>query len=125
MAEVSGSNNILTQVASGNMDGSQFCFANFTGADVWLTATSGSNALGVLQNKPRNNEHAAIVTHGNTKIRMANSIGAGSRLMSGNSGFAVIATSGQYVCGTALTGATSGGIGEMFFNGYDADVTLA
>ena len=108
---------VTSRVASGNLDGSQFCFVRQLGnADVISVADSGSYVLGVLQNKPQNNDHAAVVFLGSTKIKLANSLGAGIPIMSAVSGFAVRASSGQVVLGYLMTGATSGAYGELNMN---------
>lgn len=106
-----------TKVASGNLDGSQYTFVRQLGnTDVLTIATTGSAALGVLLNKPQNNEHASVAFLGSVKIRLANSLGAGIPIMSGNSGWAVLAGSGQVVLGYLVTGATSGAVGELNLN---------
>lgn len=125
MAEVRGGFFKASYVASGNLDaggvsGLHYRFVNFSGNDVYYPATSGSVVLGVVQNKPRDNEHASLVTLGHTKIILANSLGGGIPIMTGNSGFAVEAQSGQYVAGYLVTGATSGGIAEMIFSPWRA-----
>lgn len=106
----------ITRVASGNLDGSQFTFVRGIGQDVLTIAASGQAALGVLQNKPRDNEHASVCVLGSTKIYLATSLGSNIFLMTGNSGAGVQAASGQVSTGFLITGATSGGIGEMIFN---------
>lgn len=116
MAEISGGNIRISRVASGNLDVSQWRFVTFSGKDVYLPATSGSIVLGVLENKPRDNEHATVIALGPAKIQVANSLGTGAYLMTGNSGFAVLATSGQNVVGYTITAATSGAIAEMIVN---------
>lgn len=107
----------LSMVASGNLDGSQYCFVRQIGnVDVLTIPATGGLAIGVLQNKPQNNEHAAVAFLGSTKIRLANSLGGGINIMSAVSGYAVQAASGQVVLGYLKTGATSGGVGELLLN---------
>ena len=108
-----------TRVASGNLDNNQYTFVRQLGnLDVLTIPTSGAQAIGVLQNKPRDNEHAELVFLGSTKIRVANSLGAGIFVMAAVSGFAVAAASGptNVVLGQLVTGATSGAVGELHFN---------
>ena len=108
---------VTSRVASGNLDGSQYCFVRQIGnVDVLSIAASGAAAIGVLQNKPQNNDHAAVAFLGSTKIKLANSLGAGIPIMSAVSGFAVQASSGQVVLGYLMTGATSGAFGELNLN---------
>lgn len=108
---------VTSRVASGNLDGSQYCFVRQIGnVDVLTVPTTGGYALGVLQNKPQNNEHAGVAFLGSTKIKLANSLGAGIPIMSAVSGYAVQAASGQVVLGYLMTGASSGGVGELLMS---------
>lgn len=126
MAEIRGGYIKASYVASGNLDNEpQYRFVRQGASntsqgnlDVFYPATSGAVVLGVIQNKPRNNEFATLVTLGHTKIMVANSLGSDIPVMTGNSGFAVRATSGQYACGFMRTGATSGAVAEMVFSPF-------
>jgi hypothetical protein len=116
MAEVSGDRMTITRIASGDLnfaDPGQYRFVAVTGRDVHLCG-SGAMALGVLGNKPKDNEHATVVTFGHTKVSLGSSIGAGTLVQAGVSGWASNAASGGAVMGRLLTGAASGLIGEMF-----------
>lgn len=115
----------VSKVASGNLDGSQYTFVRQIGnRDVLTIATTGVPMLGVLQNKPQNNEHATVAMLGSTKIRLANSLGVPSWVMAGVSGFAVLAVSGQVVAGQLITGATSGALAEMNFSPFLSATSL-
>lgn len=116
MPEIRGGQFTATFVASGNLDGSQFTFVRQLAGvnnDVLTIATTGGLMAGTLQNEPRDNEFARLVSIGYTKVRVANSLGAGLLIMAGNSGFAVQAQSGAYVGGHLVTGATSGALAEL------------
>lgn len=116
MAELSSKGRVETRVASGDLDGSQFTMVRQLGnADVLTMPTTGAIPFGVLQDKPKDNEHAGCVVEGITKIRMADSLGANIFVMAGESGFAVQAASGQTTAGRLITGATSGALGVMNF----------
>lgn len=120
MAEVRGSLQTGTHVASGNLDGSQFTFVRGLAGvnnDVLTIATTGGLFVGVLQNKPQNNEHATVGYRGITKVKLASSLGAGIFVMAGNSGWAVQATSGAYVAGPLISNGTSGTVAELHLLG--------
>jgi hypothetical protein len=120
MAEITGQNFVSTRVASGDLSASQWLFVSFIAGDrnVFL-ASSGQVTFGVLANKPRSKEHAAVITQGHAKIHVASSLGAGTEVGAGASGFAVAANSGaSWVSGILLASATSGGVAEMRLTGY-------
>ena len=117
MAEIFGlKGEVMSHVASGDLSAAQFRFVNGGGVDVYLTVTTGSPSYGVLQNKPRNDEHASVIRDGATKIGLGSSFGANTWLMNGANGWATIALSGQVTMGLLITGATSGGVGQMQLN---------
>ena len=96
-------------MASGDLTGAQYRLVTFSGNDVFLP-TSGVLCAGYLQNKPANNEHAAVISHGYSKVILAGSLGSGQELMAGNNGFATLAGSGQMVHGINHTSGNSGEI---------------
>lgn len=114
MAELSNIGNVESFVASGDLSGAQYKFVQANGNDVYL-GNSGY-AEGVLQNKPQNNEHAAVVVMGGTKIIVASSLGPNIFVGCGSGGYAVSGfdTQGAHY-GRLLQGATSGGIGVLYF----------
>ena len=113
MPEVRGGFLKASYVASGNL--SQYRFVNFSGVDVYLPPTSGSIVLGVTQNHPNDNEQAALVTLGHTRITLGGSLAAGAVVMTGLNGFATLAQSGQFVGGYLVSAADSGLVAEMVF----------
>lgn len=116
MAEVSGPRTLYTGVASGNLDFQDpagFRFLRKIGKDV-LLATSGDPVFGVLNNKPRDNEHATVCVHGFTKIALGSSLGPDALVQAGVNGFAVLCTSGFNSAGRLVTGGNSGMVGELF-----------
>ena len=118
MAEVSGPRVLMTGVASGNLDFADpagYRFVKKTGKDIHLCAASGELVFGVLNNKPRDNEHASVCVDGFTKICLGASLGADILVATNNTGFAINASSGQAVCGRLITGGNSGMPGEMQF----------
>jgi len=123
MAEKRGGDLGASWVASGDLSAAQFKFVTFSnGTDVYLP-TSGVIMAGVLQNKPKDNEHAAVIGLGFTKITLESSLDAGIELMAGESGYATQATSGSWVGGILLTAADSGLITEMMMTPYLKDLS--
>jgi hypothetical protein len=108
----------VTGVASGDLnfaDPAGYRFVKKTGKDVHLCATSGELVYGVLNNKPKDNEHASVCVDGFTKICVGGSLGADVLVATNGSGFAISASSGQAVCGRLISGANSGMPAEMQF----------
>lgn len=114
MAELSNIGNVESFVASGDLSGSQYKFMQAAGNDVYIS--SSGFAEGVLQNKPQNNEHASVVVMGGTKIMLAASLGPNIFVGCGSGGFAVNGTDTNGLhYGRLIQGATSGGLGVMYF----------
>lgn len=118
----------LTRVASGNMDTqtangvniNQFCFVQMVAGveDDVILANSGAVCLGVLQNNPRDNEHATVRYAGSSKIRLASSLGVGVEVTASSGGYARLALdagaiSSGSIMGLLISGATSGAVGEL------------
>lgn len=120
MAVVRGPRKGISCVASGDISTMQYKFVAKApdGLHVFIPA-SGGQSEGVLQNKPRHNEHAFVVNEGNTKLFIASSLGAGTEIAAGSGGWGVTGTgSGQFKYGYLITGADSGLIAEAFIEPY-------
>jgi len=122
MAEKRGGDLGASWVASGDLSAAQFKFVTFSGKDVYLP-TSGIIMAGVLQNKPADNEHAAVIGLGFTKITLESSLAGGIELMAGESGYATQATSGSWVGGILLTAGDSGEITEAMLSLHLKDLS--
>ena len=85
MAEIRGGNLGASFVASGDLSANQFKLVAWSNYNVYQP---GSNAqcVGVLQNKPKHGEHAAIVDLGHTKISLAGSLACGAFFQAGVGG---------------------------------------
>ena len=122
MAVIRGPRDGISCVASGDLSGLQFKFVSKATdplGKVVMIPASGGQSEGVLQNKPKNGEHAAVVNQGNTKLFIASSLGGGAEIACGSSGWGISATgSGQFKMGYLITGADSGLIAEAFINPY-------
>jgi hypothetical protein len=79
-------------------------------SDFVVGAATAGKGFGVLQNAPKNGEHAAVATDGIVMVRAGGAITADDYLTAAASGWAVKVTSGagQEVIGKARTGAASG-----------------
>src|SRR5678815_2347023 len=116
MAVIRGPRDGISCVASGDLSGMQFKFVSkATDGLVVMMPGSGGQPEGVLQNKPRNREHAAVVNQGNTKLWIASSLGGGAEISCGSGGWGTtVAGSGGWTAGYLITGADSGLIAEAF-----------
>ena len=98
MAEKKGGDFSSSWVASGDMSTNQFRFVSNAGLNSndfkVFTTGSGGFTLGVQQNKPKANEHVAVINGGWTKVFLAGSLGAGVEIQPGVGGGATIALSG-------------------------------
>ena len=79
-------------------------------------AATGATAMGLLQNKPKSGEDAALVYSGRSRYRGGAAVSAGAQLTVTTSGWLITATSGTAVIGKALTAISSGSIGEGIFD---------
>lgn len=98
-------------VASGDLSGSQYRLVAFNGKDVFLP-TSGMFCAGVLQNKPKNGEHAVVIGIGYSKVQVGAALSARAAFQAGSSGFALAVDSGSWTQGVIITTTVSGEIGE-------------
>jgi hypothetical protein len=80
-------------------------------------AANGSEASGIIQNKPKNTEAAEIVYLGESRFAAGGAVNAGAKLTVTTSGWVIAAPgSGYYIVGRAKAAVTSGSIGIGFFN---------
>lgn len=115
MATKRGGDFVSSWVASGDLSTHQFKFVTAIGPVDVLLPTSGQFTVGVLQNKPRNDDHARILGAGYTKLLICGSLGQGAEVMAAPNG-AVLANSGAWVGGFVLHACASGDIAEAFVN---------
>ena len=117
MSVVSGNRTVVSKVMSGDGSALQYTFVRATpisNTGIYPASTVGEVVYGVLQNKPRNQEHASVAIDGLTKVIFGGSLGADATIMVNSNATAIAATSGQYVAGRVNTGGNSGSIGEIF-----------
>jgi len=98
--------------AVSDLSGSQYHAVQIGGT----IATTGANAIGILQNKPEAGQDATAGFFGRSRYRAGAAVAAGAQLAVTAGGWIITATSGGYVNGKALGAINSGGIGEGIFN---------
>lgn len=112
------SNRIMSEsfIASGTLETSQFHIVSIVGAFNIANALA-NGGFGVLQNKPRDTEHATVAVDGATKVAAGAAISVGDLITSAGSGFAAVVASGNAadkgVIGRAITAAASGSVFTM------------
>lgn len=120
MAEKKGGDIGSSWVASGDLSPFQYRFVNNVGLNQndfnVVLAGSGGFTLGVLQNKPKHREEAAVINAGWTKVQLAGSLGAQTEIMPGVNGAATAATSGFMSAGWIPCAGNSGEIVSAFIS---------
>lgn len=79
-------------------------------------ASNNDEAIGLLQNKPKNAEDASLRHFGRSRARVGSSVSQGDTLEVTNSGWLVSAGSGGSYCAKALDDVGSGGIVDVICN---------
>ena len=80
-------------------------------------AAANTAAVGILQNKPKINEDAAVAFAGRSYYVAGAAVTAGAQLSVTTSGYMITTVaSGSSPCGKALAAVASGGRGEGIFN---------
>ncbi len=119
MAEKRGEGFGSNWVSSGDLSGSQFKPVVMLANNVVAQGNATLPIAGVLQNKPKNAEHASVVGFGYTKLYIAGSLGQGAEWGVGASNVgAVLATSGSFCGGYVLHACDSGEIAEAYVSIY-------
>ncbi len=86
---------------------------------------ANATALGILQNRPKQNEDATVGYAGRLRYRAGAAVTTGARLKVTTSGWLIAVTSGTFAVGTALSAVSSGAIGEGIFDFSTARTNLA
>lgn len=76
-------------------------------------AATGTTAIGLLQNKPKNGEDAQVAYLGHMKGVAGGAVVAGARLIVTTSGYLITAVGAVIPCGRAITAAASGATVEL------------
>lgn len=103
---------------------SQYCFGSIdSNGRFALVSLSGSQADGVLQDKPdAQDKIGCIGISGVTKAKAGGSFSAGDLVMANNAGKVVLATSGSAVVGVALDAGADGRIVSVLLKLQAADL---
>jgi hypothetical protein len=88
----------------------RFVVADTTNRRMLRVSTAGANAYGICQDQPITGEASAVAISGISKVIAGGVITPGAAIASDNQGRAVVATTGQWVLGTAVFGAAAAGI---------------
>lgn len=98
-------------IAAADLSGKQYFLVKQSALDKVNLATAQGTETGVLQNKPKANEAAAVMRTGTTRVISDGSgtaISVGDKLSSDANGRAVKVTTGQYV-GEAMEASSASG----------------
>jgi len=102
-------------LADADLSATQFIavIMDVTDNDV-IAATAGAKAIGVLQNQPVNGEEASVMMAGLSKIVSGTGgLTAGDKWTPEAGGAAVVAATGDEICGTVIQGAAAGAIATV------------
>lgn len=105
---------MITLQASTDLSAHQYKFVIASGDRAALPgSTAGISVLGVLQNKPSDDQAASVMIDGVSKVKAAGStLAAGDLCQASSAGFAEPVTSGAYVVGRIISG-SSGSTGRI------------
>lgn len=81
-----------------------------------LLADNCTEAYGLLQNKPKSGEDAAVRFSGRSRFQTGGAVNSGSLLTVSASGWITASASGDAIIGRCIVGVASGGIGQGIFN---------
>lgn len=102
-----------TMVANNDLDGYQYhIMVNSVGPICDRNYVAGGISAGILQNKPKSGEHAAVRMFGKSRIKAGGTIVGGEEFTATVSATATAIASGDFGIGLAITGVASGGIFE-------------
>lgn len=111
--------NALTSIsvpAGSDLSSKQYYFMTINSSGQLAATGDGAAADGVLQDAPAAAGRAGrLGTGGRTKITLGGTVSAGDDVASDSTGKAVVAATGDIILGTAITGGSSGVIGDMLF----------
>ncbi len=87
-------------------------------------AATNTGALGLLQNKPKSGEDAAVLVMGRSKYVAGAAVTIGARLIVTTSGYCIAAGSNQLAVGIAEFAASSGETARGIFNFIGAKTSV-
>ena len=94
----------------------QFTFVKIDTNGQLATPSAGGYAIGVVQDKPGAGSPGAVCFPGDiTKVLCGGSFDPGDEVMTDGNGKAVVATSGSFVLGTALSSGANGSLATIIY----------
>jgi len=100
--------NVSSYFAAADLSGNQYYFVKLDANDkIVLTDDITDEAIGVLQNAPKLDQEALIMTDGNTKVVAGAAIAAGANVATTAAGKAHTAVSTQFSRGKVITAAAA------------------
>jgi hypothetical protein len=106
---------IITLPASTDLSGAQYRFVTAGTDGRAALPANGASVLGVLQNKPTEDQAASIMVSGVSKVEctVASTVATGDLVQSSSIGGAIALAAGGYAVGRVLDG-SSGSTGRIF-----------
>lgn len=95
-------------VAGADLSGANGQYRVIVIAGTLAAATPNTLGVGILQNKPKSGEDAAVLVRGSSKFQAGGTITAGAKLKVASGGFCVAANSGDQVVGRSWFAVSSG-----------------
>ena len=103
-----------SMIAAANLENYQYHLVKVSAANkVNRQHSAGGDIFGVLNNKPKADEHATVVVGGVTRCFAGGTIAAGAEITATASATAVTAASGDFIIGQAITAVASGSNFQM------------
>lgn len=114
-----GDMEIVTVTAGADLSAAQFKVVDVAGT----ISAANSAALGILQNKPKSGEFAAVAYAGHCKAYAGGSVAKGARVKVTTSGYLLTVSSGDGACGKTLAAANSGSLVDVIVDFSNAATT--
>lgn len=107
-----------TVTAAADLSAKQYYIVKVTANNaVNLTSSAGEAAFGILQNAPTSGAAAAVMNVGvSLVIAGSGGLAAGNLVQAAADGTAIAASTGDYVLGTVIVGASAGEYATIFVN---------
>lgn len=114
-----GDMEVVTVSAGADLSAAQFKVVDVAGT----ISAANSAALGILQNKPKAGESAAVAFSGHCKAFAGAAVAKGARVKTTAGGFLITVSSGDGACGKTLAAANSGSLVDVLVDFSNAATT--
>lgn len=110
----------VSLIASGDLSGLQHRIVDLLAVNHKCGVAGANGGYGVLQNKPKDGEHATVGVEGVSMVRVGGAVTVGQYCTSAASGWGTTVTSGagQTVIGRYMTSAASGMLASVDINKF-------